>query len=253
MKGSTLPQGFTLVEVLIFLAISLFVLIAALGLIGSQQSRTQFTQGMRDAEGKIQSLINDVSSGFFPSVSSAVLCDSFTAAQGQNQNCIFIGKTIRLTSNSSDYQLITLSGRRTLALDPSELVKNLDEADTAEVVVLTESSQLLWRLEVTRLMTAQGTNLESFGFTNGFGSLAGGSGAPSVNLVAVQAGTPDEASRILAQNEDGVIICLRSTSNGQRGAIKIGAAGQRVSTIIADEGDPVLTGIALPGVGVCPV
>jgi prepilin-type N-terminal cleavage/methylation domain-containing protein len=97
-------DGFTIVEVMIVLAVSSLLLISAAALIDGRQAKTEFTTGIHDEQQKIQQIINETSSGYYPnghnftcngSASGPV---SFTAganAQGTNAGCIFLGKALQ--------------------------------------------------------------------------------------------------------------------------------------------------------------
>src|SRR3990167_10157354 len=58
--------GFTVLEVLIVLAITGLLFISAVTLFRGKQTQTQFNQAMHDLESKIQSIANVVKSGSFP-------------------------------------------------------------------------------------------------------------------------------------------------------------------------------------------
>lgn len=58
-------RGYTILEVLIFLAISGFMLFAAMIAIGGRQQDIQFAQATRDFENKINDYISDVEVGYF--------------------------------------------------------------------------------------------------------------------------------------------------------------------------------------------
>jgi len=50
---------------MIFLAVSMVLFISAWGLIGGKQQKVQFTEGMKELQSKIQSVISDVNNGYF--------------------------------------------------------------------------------------------------------------------------------------------------------------------------------------------
>jgi type II secretory pathway pseudopilin PulG len=166
--------GYTLVEVMIFLAISSLLFVAAMVTVNGQQAKTQFAQAMRDADSKIQRVINDVYAGFYPSYSnincsaggSSLSFSSGTTGQGANRECISLGKVFHfgpndasVSPNQDGYFIYALAGRRTVAGSPlpGTPVSNLAEATPAAVynatagLDLTEKSPLGWGLQVTRV------------------------------------------------------------------------------------------------------
>lgn len=102
--------GYTVLEVMIFLAISAFLLIFTIPAISGQQSRTYFTQGVRDLDSKLQDVINDVSTGYFDN-SSRLACNINGAGTpvlsagpsnvGTNQDCMLIGKIIHASTHAN--------------------------------------------------------------------------------------------------------------------------------------------------------
>lgn len=110
-------NGFTILEVMIVLAVSSAMLVTAIVLFGGQQGKVQFTQSIRDVESKIQDVMNDVSIGFIPSsttrCSPGVNGPTFPAGvveQGANPGCIFVGKAIHF--KRTGMSILTLVGNR---------------------------------------------------------------------------------------------------------------------------------------------
>ncbi len=119
--GPRFPQlfgnngGYTIVEVMIFLAVSGAIFFSAVLLVSGQQGKTQFQQGVRDVNSKIQNSISEVKTGFYPTGSGAQ-CTVATAStpfdisvrtpgsseQGTNQDCVYLGKALHATSDSTN-------------------------------------------------------------------------------------------------------------------------------------------------------
>ncbi len=125
------PSGYTIVEVLIFLAVSGALLISAMSLFGGQQRRAQFTQAVREFDSKIQDIINDVSTGFYPNTGSIQcaydggapgngikLTSGSGSTQGANSDCIFIGRVIQFAPQGvgeGSLRIYTVAGQRQVA------------------------------------------------------------------------------------------------------------------------------------------
>lgn len=128
--------GYTLVEVMIFLAVSGGLLASIMTMISGQQQKTQFTTGVNEFESKIQDLISDVETGYFPNNGNTIcqvpgmtsnpsafpVIRPGTAEQGSNQDCVFLGKAIQFYKDSSglvnQYRALTIAGKRLDYLPP---------------------------------------------------------------------------------------------------------------------------------------
>lgn len=119
--------GYTIVELLIFLAVSSAMFVSAMALLSGRQARTEFQQSMGNLSSELQDIANDVSTGYYApnqrsggSFSCAAaggvitLSPSASDTQGANSSCIFIGKAIKFRpdGNSQDYVNMTLIGQR---------------------------------------------------------------------------------------------------------------------------------------------
>jgi prepilin-type N-terminal cleavage/methylation domain-containing protein len=119
--------GFTIIEVMIVLAVSAVLLTAVLATIKGEQNRTQFIQAMRDIDSKIQDSLNDVSTGNYahvfnggtgatPNKNNTRTCSvsgapptpslgGFSGAPdvtpGINKNCLFLGEALQFSTNGS--------------------------------------------------------------------------------------------------------------------------------------------------------
>lgn len=127
--------GYTLIEVMIFLAISGVLFVSAVVLIQGQQGRTQFSQSIRDIDSKLQQYVTEVSASYFPSTEKySCSVDSVTGrpklklvankALGSNEDCIFLGKALQFThyaSGNTDDTITSYSvlGRRTEVVNVS--------------------------------------------------------------------------------------------------------------------------------------
>jgi hypothetical protein len=103
-------KGYTIVEVLIFLAISGILLASAMLLISGKQNTTEFNQKMRDTKSKIDDWLNDVSTGFTGGSPDNQHCQVVggrpqvqAGAPGPNYNpdCVFLGKALLFNTNSA--------------------------------------------------------------------------------------------------------------------------------------------------------
>jgi type II secretory pathway pseudopilin PulG len=115
-------RGYTFVEVMIFLAVSGALFASATSLIGGRQKSIRFSEAMRDVESKVQSIVADVSNGYYPNYKN-VNCTAtgggptFSAGAsnteiGQNQDCVLLGKAIQFSPNNkpNTFSVYTIAG-----------------------------------------------------------------------------------------------------------------------------------------------
>jgi prepilin-type N-terminal cleavage/methylation domain-containing protein len=121
MKGA--PGGFTIIEVMIVLAISGTMLISASTLLSSRRQATDFSQAVYDLQSQIQSLANSVSSQAIPGVQhftcapysiDSVMRPALSPGTATNQDCIFLGQAIQVKADSSSLYSYPIFGLRTV-------------------------------------------------------------------------------------------------------------------------------------------
>jgi hypothetical protein len=257
-------QGYTIVEVMVFLAVTtaLFVMIA--GTFSRRQAGTEFSIAARDMESRLQDIANDVSTGFYNNPGNfrcrvsggAPVIDTVEAnEQGTNDDCIFIGRVAQFDLNVGDgkqYNIYSVVGaRQTSGRD----VENFDEARPRAIanpvspVDLTESQQLSPGLVVRSMYAQYGANrqrIRAVGFFTSFGS---GSAATdpsslSVNIVPLGFGTPNTKDAIVnavsgisngyfslvGNPPDGVVVCMDGDATNQHAILKLGGNERQLAT-----------------------
>lgn len=114
--------GYTVIEVLIVLAITTAIFLSAATIFRGKQAETQFNQAMYDLESKINLVVGDVGRSVYPGESYT--CDTSgdnrpyltfgsTGPIGGSQNCIFLGKAIEAKENAEQIRVYTVLGNRT--------------------------------------------------------------------------------------------------------------------------------------------
>lgn len=250
-------SGYTIVEVLVFLSVSGFLLLSALTIMSGRQAQIQYRQGVTDIDDTITAVINDVSSGFFPSLDFNCTLNTFTdrlditapstEAQGSRQDCVFLGKAISLENTSTDRLVIsTLAGRRAelgevLSLtDPGSSITpinvlgaNLDSIKNTtwgiEIINMYRESNPTESIRYIAYLTEQGSiysgSLESG--NQPVGLYASPNALPAPNLATSTVITaPDRVPRT-----DHVVICLSSDSVAQNAVIILGRDGRQTSVL----------------------
>lgn len=148
MKQSRGAAGYTIVEALIFMAVSGAMFLSALALISGRQGRAEFTSAARDFEVQIRDIANDVATGYYPNAATpggyircqtpgGVITISFSATdnQGANDSCIFSGRTMHFNPSDgtgSEYRTYTMLGRR-LVNGTTRDVENITQAGSVIV------------------------------------------------------------------------------------------------------------------------
>lgn len=120
--------GYTIIETMIFLAVSAAMFMSAMALISGRQNKTEFNSAIRDFESSMNDIANDVSSGYYANATStatkikcSVTAGNLTVTaldstdnQGKNFGCIFIGKALQFSPDGDreKFNVITLVGRQ---------------------------------------------------------------------------------------------------------------------------------------------
>lgn len=129
MKQNKGEVGYTVVEVLIFIAISGAMFLSTFAAISGRRTTTEFNRAARDFELQIRDFANDVSTGYYPNVVNAsgeyLRCSiagnnvslSYASGdnQGSNEACTFAGRSIHFNpSGGTDeaYRTYFLVGKR---------------------------------------------------------------------------------------------------------------------------------------------
>ncbi len=222
--------GYTIVEALIFLAVSGALLVSAMTIVNGRQERTRFIQSVDEMAQNLEDTLNDVSTGFYP-VSQTVRCsvnsttgvittiiNDATVKQGENPGCVFSGKMLSFSQNSTDYKTYTIvsSASATNFFDkPNEL---LGFGGNDGVV---ESKSNLADLQIKKIMVipplpatpVQISNPPSLivasNFSSGGVSLSGNTGRVSLYKYAGLPTDPLVAGTIQTiSNNSQVVICL---------------------------------------------
>ena len=138
--------GYTIIEVMVVLAVGLVTFLAAVSLLAGKQGKTEFSQAMRDVQTQIQSVVNDVGVSNYPDAGSTecrigpdnrprLVNDASPTGTGTNTQCIFLGKAIQL-DNSTDpphkLNVYTIVGRTKDA--SNQTITDFNEANPSPIM-----------------------------------------------------------------------------------------------------------------------
>ncbi|MEI6755863.1 MAG: prepilin-type N-terminal cleavage/methylation domain-containing protein [bacterium] len=217
MRGGNKYSGYTIIEVLIVLAISSFMFVIASQFISGKAADTSFRTGVNEMASRIQDAIDQVSNGQY--TDQQVACSvvgsdlTFTAnsgSQGNSQDCIFIGKYFAFTAGDTKYPLYTIAGKT--VNDGSYLSAN------PQII-----SQFTYKNVIPQGLKP--TTSTGFGFAQSLGSYSSGSyssGAQSLKIVTNDPVVPSVNSLTLTEVVASTypFICL--TDGTRSGKITIG-------------------------------
>lgn len=255
------PRGYTIIEVMIVLAVSGVMFLIAANFINGKQAKTAFTEGVNDTVSRLQDTIEQVTDGqysdiplncqFNPNTQLTSFPTYVTpAGQGQNSQCVFLGKLwyFNLVSDpkTSKYKVLSVAGGR---VDTNGAVIT-DPAAAAPAVVpdLSTDQVVNQSLDITNIYyyaddrhyVETSPSIQAFGFLQSQGSadtngnLASGAQTMGLyyvdgvfNLSSHNIDTASGAGGKL-QATKGIALCV---SDGQRYAlITVGVAGDGSAT-----------------------
>lgn len=122
-QNKKMPLGYTIIEVIIVLAISGIMFLIAANFINGKQEHTAFVQGTNDMVNQLQNIVDDVTDGHYSDVplkcevgggNAISVSQDVTGSQGSTQNCVFLGKMISFegAAQPTNYQLFSLAALR---------------------------------------------------------------------------------------------------------------------------------------------
>lgn len=174
-----LAGGYTIIEVLIVLAISGTILVSSIGVFGGRKAATEFSQAVYDLQSKFQNYANSVSSAALPAGEaytcqvSSLMPDGkvypvlATAPAGSsdttNQDCIYLGRAIQIIPGSDSIYNYPVFGLRTVhngTVDTGDFPASVAAAnpepalDSSGNFLLVEQYQLLNGLSIVSATAA---------------------------------------------------------------------------------------------------
>jgi len=249
MKGGKGARGYTIVEVMMFLAITGVLFVVAMVAISGQQAKADFQQGVRDFQSRMDDFINDVPTGYFPQTdatcsSSAGGVPSITPAnsgnQGTNSDCIFLGKVLHFTDDDSEVKVYSVVGNR-LTTQGNE-VDGFDNAKPTTSSVLTETYTTKGGVKPSDFkIDPTGTNYNAIGFFNKFAGSAGGgdSQASGLTVIPLSMDTGNFVNKIEAIDDtvaatqaNKLVVCIKQSDSARAAWVLTPKATGAVSELI---------------------
>lgn len=256
--------GYTIIEVMIFLLISSALLGSATTMISGKQERTLFTQTVTTFDQKLKDILNDVSTGYYPTDESfgcrligagptEQIDFSGVREQGTNTGCLFLGRATEFVWPGRHYDTYTLVGSQNgtnLATARAKLLGDPGPPSNPGVIL---KNSLEVDVEVVRVVSKTDTSrnvrgiamISEFSETSALtGEVTGNAGRITLYEVLDDflnnAGQPGPTQ--MRPATQGVILCLQqgglSDINGRKAAIIIGGNQQQLSTETKIDGWP---------------
>ena len=264
--------GYTIVETMIFLIITSALMVSAALLFNGKISRSQFSQAVQVLDSTINTTVNQVSTGQYPSDANfscqgggnapPTVNSNDPTSQGTHTGCIFVGKVLQAGTNVDNNKLniytvmgnrLDVGGKEVTSLDKS-FPKAIDDPNGID---LTNYSQLNSGLEVSKIIVkSDRSKIAAIGFFQTFGQEATdgkglASGAQNVQVVPIgtdypypQAGSPSIDNSIQALTtpttkdlSQGIVVCLGTGSD--QASITIGLSNSNIATTVVVGQDPI--------------
>ncbi|MFI5275444.1 MAG: type II secretion system protein [Candidatus Saccharimonadales bacterium] len=260
MRRGRKQRGFTIVEVLIVLAVTSAMFVMAAYAINGKQNQAEFQQAVNDIRSSIQQEIDQVAAGNYADTGNFTCNGSVGIVtilpgvnkQGSNTGCIYLGKVLQFAvknTNPEQYISYSIAG---LQDNNGSLTAALPQAIAPGATKFTNdpnasvTHELHDGLHVVS-MTYNGNNVGAVAFISSLGQYSGGSllsGSQTISLIpivgssrnATSASAVDAIDTHLAtspQNPSGgVQICFASGGTNESGLITIGGGGRDLSVTL---------------------
>lgn len=253
--------GFTVVEVMIVLAVTGLLFVSAATAISGRTNKTQFQQSINDIVSALQQNINSTAIGYYPNASNfkctnnsgSMVITSGTNTAGTNSDCIFLGKAIQFGVTGTDPQQYVTYPIAALRVDTTgEEVHSITTANPAVIYPAapqtnapndTQTDKLMYGLTVSKMFynNNTGNTIGSFAVISDLSTYSYSdsklqSGSQQLILVPISttglndtvASTAGKINQKLAGSPtatSGVQICFDSGTTDQSGLVTVGGSG----------------------------
>lgn len=268
MKCGKKSQGYTIVEVMIFLAVSTLLLASSVAVISGSQSKTQFMTSMYEIQQKIDAISNNVENGYYSSSTNVACSDPGgptalvintgpAVDKGTNQQCTFFGKVIQFLDSGTVKIYSVASARQTTVGTRKVDVKDIKQAKPQVIPGSTETFQLRYGVKPSTMqseISGTFTDIGAVGFFTDFAESSDPSdpslldnkalssnfiGLPGTSLgsdtvsISVMNTITDTLSYNYEDNlnpNGGITICFNSGTSNQFADITIGGGNKKGRT-----------------------
>lgn len=259
MKSADTSGGFTIIEVLFFLAISAALLVVAFAGVSTTISNLRFRDSVTGLQSSLQNQYDRILNGVNTRGPSPV-CGASTSTNPGQSNCLLLGKLITFSPNTRSYQLTT---RYVVGTDPKMTEVELSQAASLEVLkkyrpqlvpesaAQAETIDIPWQAEIYDAGAISGN---AFPQITGYLLLRSPKSGEILSFLATN-GTTDPRAIVAANNRREAAICIVSggvvgapNNSPLRAAIRLGGSstGQlAITTAVDDDIKPPLCGVVV--------
>jgi len=261
MRHTLQRGGFTIVEVIIVLAVSSTLIMSGLLIFSGRRQSTEFRQASREIQSQIEDIINNVTVGYYAkttdfscsadSSGSTPTLSTTPTQQGANLECVFLGRAVQFNKNWDYYIIYNIVGRRTTGGVFSRAVANMVEAKPILASISSSQSsypetsvqQRLGSFKFGSMKYGTGLSNDSsaVAFISPFPGVIGAditSGSPVLKMYSASIPEQDQSVFVdwFRANSTGLLetpqveICFDSQSTDQSFYVTIGGSNQQTTT-----------------------
>lgn len=241
-------NGFTIVEVMIVLAVSGALFASVVLMVNGKRATAEFYQAANSVKLEIEQIVNEVESGYSLGsgsytctvVGNVPTITATPAAQGSNSGCIFLGKTVHFSQALNDrYGVYVVVGNR--------LATDFASSSPRTSAILMETRQLHAGATLVYVRSGVGPTVGGFSLATGFTQTnTSSSGSQKVDVRPIGSANQTSAQMIAAINTNlsgvppnpagGVTVCLRSGATDQSALLTVGGSNARASVTLEIKG-----------------
>ncbi|MGH7234474.1 MAG: type II secretion system protein [Candidatus Saccharimonadales bacterium] len=228
-QKTPMRKGFTIIEVMIFLAVSGFTFLIAASFINGKEAQAEFTTGMNGANTVLRSLINNVANGDYPlsatvylncNLSSGIPVITETMSPIVSPGCALIGKVItpETSNNPYKYSIYSVAGCEFYLNNSCTMAQGLPPMTLAEeqptvVSYLTQAIAWTNAISINKLLLVSGNNTQSIGAFGIFSSLPQSSGNILVSGAQPTQAVIINGSQLATDNDSNMASLVHNSSS----------------------------------------
>ncbi|HSX45516.1 MAG TPA: prepilin-type N-terminal cleavage/methylation domain-containing protein [Candidatus Saccharimonadia bacterium] len=210
---NTKPLGYTIVEIMVVLAVSGVMFLIAATFINGKQAKAAFTAGVNETSSELQDLIEQVNDGRYSDIpqtcqyNGSISFPGSATKQGENSTCVFLGKVLHFTGGANppynNYEVASIAGGR---INPStgQPITDVGSASPTIIPDLTIDKQVPQQLDVSQVTVTDTDNSVfstlALGFMQSQGSISSSgnlrSGAQTISLYALKGSPGNKGSAL---------------------------------------------------------
>ncbi len=254
--------GFTILETIIVLTVTIALLGSMLALFQGRIPRTQFAKAVNELSVRLTDVATQVADGNYPEISKikcttasgkpelSTTTDPLAEGQGTNQECIFLGQAVKFGSKNcnignnecDDLKIFTVAGRRQFidASNVTRVVNSLSDANpNSNDTVAVQTYKLGYGLQIKKAYYIDDSNkVEGVAYLQQFGSSISLAGDPEgilpINLYPINGSvgaSPDgdfagaSVQSLYGATPATIKVCLQSGTSDQYAILDLGLGG----------------------------